>query len=89
MIDQDTRIAVSDKLEPLILDCLEWIARAPRTRAEVLDAWRTSCPRLTIWEDVVDRGLAETCPGADGDLIVRLTTAGRALLAERRPSTLR
>jgi hypothetical protein len=47
---------IDAKHEPLLLDLVEWIAREPRDYAEVMDAWRTSCPRLTIWEDAVDRG---------------------------------
>ena len=47
---------MSDTLAPLILDFLEWIAARPRPYSEVMDAWRTSCPRFTVWEDVVDQG---------------------------------
>ena len=35
-------------LEALILDLLEWLANGERTYEEVMDAWRTSCPRLTV-----------------------------------------
>mgnify|MGYP002382501856 CR=1 FL=1 len=28
-------------------DLVEWIAKEPRPYADVMDAWRTSCPRLT------------------------------------------
>jgi hypothetical protein len=45
-----------DSTDPLVLDLVEWIAREPRLYSEVIEAWRTSCPRLTIWEDAVDRG---------------------------------
>ena len=41
-------------LDPLVLDLVEWVAREPRKYADVLDTWRTSCPRLTVWEDAVD-----------------------------------
>jgi len=44
-------------VETLILDLLEWINREERTYAEVMDAWRTSCPRFPIWEEASDRGL--------------------------------
>ena len=69
-------------LDPLILDLLEWIDREPRCYAEVIDAWRTSCPRLTVWEDCIDRGLAarEHAPGRE--VTVKLTEAGRAFLHE-------
>lgn len=70
-------------LDPLILDLLEWLDRAPRSYAEVIDAWRTSCPRLTVWEDCVDRGLAarENVPGRE--VSVRVTDAGREFLRAR------
>ncbi len=44
-------------LDPLVLDLVAWIAQEPRPYAEVMDAWRTSCPRLTVWEDAVERHL--------------------------------
>lgn len=72
---------MSDTLAPLILDFLEWIAAGPRDYAEVMDTWRTSCPRLTVWEDAVDRGLVATTSGAGG-CRVSLTPAGRNLLSE-------
>ncbi len=50
---------MSDTLEPLVRDLVQWVAAEPRPYAEVLEAWRTSCPRLTVWEEAVDRGLVE------------------------------
>ena len=76
-----TTIAVDNK--PLVLDLIEWVATRPRPYAEVMDAWRTSCPRLTIWEDAVDLGLV-----ACVEDVVSATTAGLAFLrAERLSST--
>ncbi len=65
----------------LLLDFIEWVAKRPRTYAEVMEAWRTSCPRLTIWEDAVDQGLVarERCNGV---AIVTVTASGRRLLEE-------
>jgi hypothetical protein len=70
----------SGSLDPLILDLLEWIARETRSYADVLEAWRTSCPRLTVWEDAVDRGFAvrEHSPGHE--IMIRLTAQGRDFL---------
>jgi hypothetical protein len=48
--------AQSNTVDALILDLLEWIGPEPRPYAEVLDAWRTSCPRLPVWEEATDRG---------------------------------
>jgi hypothetical protein len=64
----------------LVLDLVEWIATAPRPYAEVMDAWRTSCPRLTIWEDAVDGGYVATTCGTDAAITVIVTDRGHALL---------
>ena len=48
-----------DTVDTLILDLLEWLGPAPRPYAEVMEAWRTSCPRLPVWEDANDRGFVE------------------------------
>lgn len=71
-------------VDSLILDLLEWLAGSERTYAEVMDAWRTSCPRLPVWEDATDRGLIVT-EEVNGRLIVRVTSTGRAFLVESRP----
>jgi hypothetical protein len=64
----------------LILDLCEWVAARPRTYSEVMDAWRTSCPRLPIWEDATDLGLVG-CESLDGrGTIVRVTAVGEAFL---------
>ena len=44
-------------LEDLIIHLLEWVAKQERKYEEVIDAWRTSCPKLPVWEDANDRGL--------------------------------
>jgi hypothetical protein len=49
-------LAPGGAINPLVFDLLEWLAISPRPYAEVMDLWRTSCPRLTIWEDAVDLG---------------------------------
>ena len=73
---------MTDTLTPLILDFLEWIASSPRPYVEVMDAWRTSCPRLTIWEDAVDRGFVVVTDSGQ-ELTVDLTPAGREFLQQR------
>ena len=67
--------------DPLVFDLVQWVAREPRTYAEVIDAWKTSCPRLTVWEDAVDLGfVTRRNIGARGTIVV-VTGAGQALLA--------
>jgi hypothetical protein len=72
--------AANGTLDPLILDLLEWIAREPRSHADVIESWRTSCPRLTVWEDAVDRGFAAREPGPGRDVVIRLTDEGRDVI---------
>jgi hypothetical protein len=55
---------------------LAWIAEGPRGYAETLEAWRTSCPRLAVWEDALADGLVRVDHGS-----VLLTASGRAVLA--------
>ena len=57
---------------------LEWIDERPRRYAEVIDVWRTSCPRLSIWEDACIDGLIDCSP--DRDHVVSLSTKGRQVL---------
>ena len=65
----------------LTLDFLRWVAEQPRSYEEAMDAWRTSCPRLSIWEDALADGLiaVTNAQGLSGGC-VRLTAAGRELL---------
>ncbi len=53
-------IPMTDTVENLILDLLEWVRQKERTYQETMDAWRTSCPKLPVWERAKDRGLVET-----------------------------
>jgi len=46
---------MTDTVENLILDLVEWVGRKERTYHDTMDAWRTSCPRLPVWEDATDR----------------------------------
>jgi hypothetical protein len=67
------------KNESLVLDLLEWLATRPRTHRDVMTVWRTSCPRLSIWEDAVEAGLV-----SQENARVALSRRGAAYLAERR-----
>ena len=80
------RLALDHSTRPLILDFLAWLAGAPRDYGEVMEVWRTSCPRLPIWEDAVDAGLVIRRAAKNQPAFVELTPAGRALLAETRPA---
>jgi hypothetical protein len=73
--------AMTQPLEPLVLDFVEWVATAPRPYAEAMDAWRTSCPRLTVFEDAVDRGLVSR-KTAQGRTTIVATPRGLTFLRE-------
>jgi len=70
-------------VESLILDLLDWLATGDRTYEQVMDAWRTSCPRLPVWEDANDRGLI-TSEQVNGRTVVRVSSSGLALLRTAR-----
>ena len=73
---------MTDVLTPLIDDLIDWVDRKPRTYAEAIDAWRTSCPRLPVWEEAFDRGLvSRTLVGGTPHIV--LTDAGKAALPAR------
>ena len=71
---------MAELTDPLVLELVEWIAREPRLYSEVIATWRTSCPRLTIWEDAVDRGFVEREAVAGFGVIVTVTQDGERLL---------
>jgi len=77
---------MSDPVEPLILDLLEWLSAGARPYAEILDAWRTSCPRLPVWEEANARGFVarHRAPGEPAQ--VSITPLGRAHLDAARPA---
>jgi len=58
------------------LQLLAWIEERSRSRAETIEAWKTSCPRLAVWEDALADRLVRVDRGR-----VLLTAAGRELLA--------
>ena len=69
---------MTDSVDDLILDLLEWLGTGPRPYEEVLDAWRTSCPRLPVWEESTDNGYV-----ARKGRQVEITARGRAFLESR------
>ena len=65
---------------PLVLDLVRWVGERPRRYDEVMDAWRTSCPRLSVWEDTVDAGLVQVRFDENSTRVVSITPAGKRLL---------
>jgi hypothetical protein len=47
---------MQDAARALTQQFLAWVAEAPRSYADA-DAWRRSCPHLSVWEDAIANGL--------------------------------
>ncbi|MBR0968285.1 hypothetical protein JQ554_09585 [Bradyrhizobium diazoefficiens] len=75
---------MSETADPLVLDFVEWVAREPRPYAEVIATWKTSCPRLTIWEDAADRGYVARETRSGVGLVIAVTADGEQLLRTHR-----
>jgi len=67
----------------LTLQMLEWIAQTPHPYSEVMEVWRSSCPRMSIWEDACASGLVD-CEQSQAR-IVSVTAKGRQLLEGKHP----
>jgi hypothetical protein len=81
------RAPVTPTVEALVLDLLEWLSRRDRSYQETLDAWRTSCPRLPVWEDANDHGFVRV-DSANGLPTVHVTPAGLEFLRGFRPEAI-
>ena len=72
---------MAESLSLLMIEFLSWVSSRPRTYAETMDAWRSHCPRQTIWEDAQIEGLVQLeGAGNTNERRVVLTEQGRALL---------
>ena len=70
------RTPTTKPVSALMMQFLDWVASRPRTRTDVMDAWRSTCPMNSIWEDAVAEGL------------VRLDAAGNVALTPLGAATL-
>lgn len=82
-----TEPPVSDPVDALILDLLEWIGPDARPYGEVLEAWRTSCPRLPVWEDANERGFIARQRAPGRGALVAVSAAGTEHLRRQRRSS--
>jgi hypothetical protein len=64
----------------IMVQFLQWVADRPRTYADVMEAWRSSCPRFPVWEDARAEGWVRQRTDAEGARRVELTPAGRLAL---------
>lgn len=78
---------MSDTVSTLILDLLEWIGPESRPYSEVIEAWRTSCPQLPVWEEANDLGFLEHLHEPGRGIYVSVSAFGREHLQAARPGT--
>ena len=72
---------MAEPVSLLLREFLTWIASRPRTYAEAMEAWRSTCPRHTVWEDALVAGLIQVESGGTlQQAEVTLTPRGRAVL---------
>src|SRR5215472_16743454 len=76
------RLGMPNTLTALTIDFLAWFEAGPRPYAEVMAAWRTSCPRLAVWEDAVEAGLVRRHWSPGTPPMFELTAEGSAFLAQ-------
>jgi hypothetical protein len=75
---------LTETVDILILDLLAWIGPEPRPYAEVLEAWRTSCPRLPVWEEANQRGYISRHRAPGRPALISVSAAGAEYLSSRR-----
>jgi len=78
-----------DTVDALILDLLEWVGPDARPYAEVMEAWRTSCPRLPVWEEANARGYVERRREPGQGECIAVSAAGAEHLSHHRASLAR
>lgn len=84
MQQADAGARAPDPSAGLLVQFLAWVAARPRSYGETMDAWRTSCPRISVWEDALGDGLVMVDGAgaeAQGEARVMLTPAGKDRLA--------
>ena len=69
---------MDEQIRSLTREFLAWVSTRPRSYSETMEAWRTNCPRHSVWEDTLIAGLIRI----DRDQKVILTPRALALLGK-------
>ena len=69
---------MSEPASLIMIQFLAWVADRPRTYSQTMEAWHSTCPRLSVWEDAIIDRLVRI--DNDADRAVVLTAQGRAIL---------
>lgn len=69
---------MAESVSLIMMQFLSWVEDRPRTYPQTMEAWRSSCPRLSVWEDAIIDGLVRVDNG-NGRAVV-LTPRGHKIL---------
>lgn len=83
----ELNVPMRDTVDDLVLDLLEWVRAFPRPYPEVIEAWRTSCPRLPVWEEATERGFIVRHHEPGVGAVVSVSTRGLEYLHQHRQPT--
>ena len=73
---------MNDSVQRLTIQFLEWVSSAPRTYAEAMETWKSTCPRVSIFEDALADGLIRIEHGATVEASrIAVTSRGREMLS--------
>ena len=75
---------MSQAVDLLVLNLLEWIGPDPRPYSEVIESWRTSCPRLPVWEEANERGFLDHYHEPGHGTYISVSSLGREHLRQHR-----
>jgi len=75
---------MSNAVDLLILNLLDWIGPNPRPYAEVIESWRTSCPRLPVWEEANSQGFLDHHHEPGQGTVVSVSAAGAEHMRKHR-----
>jgi hypothetical protein len=70
----------TEPADDLVLDLLEWLEAGDQSYADTMERWRTSCPRLDVWERATAAGLVASSMSEHRGLRVAVTPLGRQRL---------
>ena len=70
----------------IMLQFLAWVADRPRNYRDTMEAWHSTCPRLSVWEDAIIEGLVRL--ENDAGRAVKLTQRGSEILEKSKERAL-
>ena len=80
------RDATQSSISASMREFLRWIDASPRSYAATMEAWQTTCPQFSVWEDATIAGYV-FLRGVGREQMVLLSDLGRSALRDATPSS--